>query len=185
MTNPVLIRPAQLGDLPEVRSICLKTCTDPHLLSRPKVLYLLYADYYLYEEIGHCFVAEVDGHIIGYILSSESGKAFTRKMKEHYLPLLKSMDPHFYRLRKAYLVAMRFWPSYPAHLHIDIAPGYQHQGIGTRLMENLIARLRLDHVKGVALSVSKSHPQAIAFYRANRFHALYHWPDSLVLGRKL
>jgi hypothetical protein len=55
--NGIVIRPATLADLPEVRQICLLTCTDPDLLKQPKTLYWLYADYYLHEEMGHCFVA--------------------------------------------------------------------------------------------------------------------------------
>jgi Acetyltransferases len=185
MNQNVVIREATLSDLPEVRRICLATCTDSYLLSHPKVLYLLYADYYLIEETTHCYVTIQEGHLVGYILSSLSRKDFAKKMKARYLPLLKKSDPHFYHLRKAYLVAMHFWPSYPAHLHIDIDPAYQHQGIGTLLMQTLLVNLRLQHVKGVSLSVSKTHPHAIAFYRQNRFQILYRWPGSYVLGRKL
>jgi len=183
--NGILIRPATIADLPEVRRICRLTCTDPNLLAKPKTLYLLYADYYLNEEQGHCFVATDQGQVVGYILSSLSDKAFARAMKERYLPLLKKSDPRFYRLHKAYLFASHFWHRYPAHLHIDIDPAYQHRGIGTRLMENLIATLRLNHIKGVALSVSKSHSNAVAFYRKEGFKTLLNWPDAYVLGKKL
>jgi ribosomal protein S18 acetylase RimI-like enzyme len=183
--GPVTIRLATIQDLPSVRAICLATCTDDYLREHTKTLYLLYADYYLNEEQGHCFVAVSEGKVVGYILSSFSQKSFVHAMKTKYLPILKKSDPHFYHLRKSFLFACHFWPAYPAHLHIDLDPAYQHQGIGTRLMENLIAEMRVNHVRAVYLSVSKSHPNAIAFYRKNGFKTLQNWPGSYVLGRKL
>jgi ribosomal protein S18 acetylase RimI-like enzyme len=183
--NGIVIRPATLADLPEVRQICLLTCTDPDLLKQPKTLYWLYADYYLHEEMGHCFVATFQGHVIGYILSSFSQPSFAKAMKERYLPLLKKSDPRFYHLRRSFLFACHFWPHYPAHLHIDVDPAFQHLGIGTRLMENLLVTMRLNHVEGLYLSVSKSHPKAIAFYRKQGFKTLRNWPGMFVLGKKL
>jgi ribosomal protein S18 acetylase RimI-like enzyme len=183
--EPITIRKATIEDLPAVREICKITCTDPYLLEHLKTLYLLYADYYLNEEQGHCFVALAKGKVIGYILSSFDQALFNRTMKSKYLPVLKASDPRSYRLEKAFLFATLFWKSYRAHLHIDILPAYQHQGIGSRLMENLVAALRLNHVKRVYLAVSSSHRNAVAFYRKNHFKTLYHVSGSYVLGRKL
>jgi ribosomal protein S18 acetylase RimI-like enzyme len=183
--EPILIRKATIEDLSQVREICRETCTDPFLLSHPKTLYLLYADYYLNEEQGHCFVATAAGKVVGYILSSFDQKAYAKNLKEKYLPVLKSSDGRSYRLEKAYLLACHFWASYEAHLHIDIAPDYQHQGIGSRLMENLVACFRLAHVRKIYLAVSASHKDALAFYRRNHFRTLIRVPGSYVLGRKL
>lgn len=183
--NPITIRLATIEDLPAVRSICLATCTDPDLLANPKILYLLFADFYLNEEQGHCFVATENGQVVGYILSSFSQKKFAATLKAKYLPLIKKADPHLYHLQHALLFACHFWPVYPAHLHIDIDPAYQQKGIGSRLMENLVATLRINHVKGVYLTVSKSHPQAIRFYRKQGFKTLRNWPGMYVLGKKL
>ena len=183
--EPILIRKATIEDLPQVREICRATCTSPYLLEHPKTLYLLYADYYLNEEQGHCFVALVHGKIIGYILSSFDQASFVRVMKAKYLPVLKASDPHIYHQEKAYLFACHFWASYRAHLHIDILPEYQHLGIGSRLMENLVITLRMAKVKKVYLAVSSSHVHALAFYHKNHFKTLYHVPGSYVLGRKL
>ena len=182
---PVLIRPATIADLPAVRRICLATCDDPQLLAQPKVLYLLYADYYLNEEAKHCFVATLEGQVIGYVLASFDQKHFAKAMKEKGFPLLKKLDPKLYRREKAYLFLARFWHAYPAHLHVDIDPAYQHQGIGSRLIENLIATMRINHVKGVHLSVSPSHSIARHFYLRNGFKTLFRWPGAYFLGRKL
>jgi ribosomal protein S18 acetylase RimI-like enzyme len=181
----VVIREATLEDLPSIRRICWATCTDEHLLKNPKTLYLIFADYYLNEEQGHNFVAVANGEVVGYILSSWDRKAFLKAMKENYLPVLKQSDPKFYRLRASYLRASYFWRHYPAHLHINIFPEYQHQGIGMRLMRNLLVKMRLNHIPSVALTVAKSHPGAIAFYKKNGFQVILRWFGALVLGRKL
>ena len=112
-------------------------------------------------------------------------EAFLKAMKENYLPVLKQSDPKFYRLRASYLRASYFWRHYPAHLHINIFPEYQHQGIGMRLMRNLLVKMRLNHIPSVALTVAKSHPGAIAFYKKNGFQVILRWFGALVLGRKL
>jgi len=80
--NPLPIRLATAEDLPAVRAICLATCTDPALLANPKALYLVFADFYLNEEQGHCFVATENGRVVGYrlyFLSSFSRKKFARR----------------------------------------------------------------------------------------------------------
>jgi GNAT superfamily N-acetyltransferase len=90
-------------------------------------------------------------------------------MKAKYLPVLKASDPHTYHQEKAYLFACLFWASYRAHLHIDILPEYQHQGIGSRLMENLVITLRMAKVKKVYLAVSNPERSYSSIPRKARF----------------
>ena len=71
--EPITIREATIEDLPSIREICKITCTNPYLLEHLKTLYLLYADYYLNEEQGHCFVALAHGTRKGYAADHPRG----------------------------------------------------------------------------------------------------------------
>jgi ribosomal protein S18 acetylase RimI-like enzyme len=75
----------------------------------------------------------------------------------------------------------RFLKEYPAHLHINILPGYQRQGIGHRLMKSFESNLKEKEVFGFHLEVSKNNKLGISFYekygldlaRKNRFNWVY------------
>ena len=53
---------------------------------------------------------------------------------------------------------------YPAHLHIDLLPETQGQGLGRRLIETLFAELRRRGVKGLHLGMNPENTGAAAFY---------------------
>lgn len=63
------------------------------------------------------------------------------------------------------------WPyaeDYPAHLHIDLLPECQHQGIGSRLIKTLADHLRRQRIKGLMLNVANDNKNALRFYEKNR-----------------
>jgi ribosomal protein S18 acetylase RimI-like enzyme len=53
---------------------------------------------------------------------------------------------------------------YPAHLHIDLLPRLQGQGMGRRLIETLIAALRERGIPGLHLGLDAANTSARAFY---------------------
>jgi GNAT superfamily N-acetyltransferase len=59
------------------------------------------------------------------------------------------------------------WPglsSYPAHLHIDLLPPFQHAGYGRRLMETFFAAVAQAGAPGVHLVVLAHNVAARGFY---------------------
>ncbi|MDR2798699.1 MAG: GNAT family N-acetyltransferase, partial [Treponema sp.] len=60
--------------------------------------------------------------------------------------------------------ASPWWSSYPAHLHIDILPAIQGQGVGKALMHILSEALDRRGCPGVHLGVSKANTRVRAFY---------------------
>lgn len=69
------------------------------------------------------------------------------------------------------------WPEilqeYPAHIHIDILPGYQGQNLGRRLMAELIRKLESEKVKGIHLMKSEDTVGTEKFYEKVEFGR---WP---------
>jgi ribosomal protein S18 acetylase RimI-like enzyme len=53
---------------------------------------------------------------------------------------------------------------HPAHLHIDLLPETQGQGLGRRLIETLFAELTRRGVRGLHLGMDPNNAGAAAFY---------------------
>ena len=53
---------------------------------------------------------------------------------------------------------------FPAHLHIDLLPEAQGQGLGRTLMRDAVARLVAEGVPGIHLAYDTANPGAAAFY---------------------
>lgn len=86
--------------------------------------------------------------------------AFARRM------LALSANPER-RFSRALIRAIK--DKYPAHLHINVAEGHRHTGIGRRLIEAYIADLRLQGVTGVHLFCGAD---PVEFYRRLNFTVL-------------
>lgn len=53
---------------------------------------------------------------------------------------------------------------HPAHLHIDLLPETQGQGLGRQLIETLFAELTRRGVRGLHLGIDPNNTGAAAFY---------------------
>ena len=136
--------------------------------------------YYLCEEKEHCFVAEADGNAIGYILCAPDVIKWECTFKEKYVMPDSEIDHMLFRGVRE--LPVKYGKEYPAHLHIDILPEYQHMGIGTRLMDALLSHLSSRGVKGVMLCVSQDNRKGIAFYKNYGFKILEETEHEIAMG---
>lgn len=85
------------------------------------------------------------------------------------MELPKALLQHLYMPEKLLHVDFpRLVEEYPAHLHIDLLPGYQRRGFRRQLMEVFCEKLRRDGVKGVHLGMALENQNGI-FYERMRF----------------
>lgn len=182
-----LIRPYQPKDRERLRDICLVTAPKrvyEDASFRERIL-LMYSDYYTAFESAHCFVAANEqDEAVGYVLSAPS----FRRYRLRFLTLL----PRLYRLSPA---AVKSWcfglcekrhaKEYPAHLHIDLYPACQRLGLGSGLMDALLAHLREAGVKGVMLGCGEKNLGGNAFYEAYGFTCLSRENGTVCWGMKL
>ena len=70
-------------------------------------------------------------------------------------------------------------------MHINIKPGYQHCGIGTRLFAALTEHLRAIGCKGVMLVVDSYNTNAINFYKKNKFDIIFPLRVCTVMARRV
>ena len=130
----------------DVRNICLDTAgSNAREEKSMRFLLATFCDYYIDREAEHCFIAvdENTDSAVGYIFCAPDYQKYKRIFKAEYLPRVKGCKKGDIIESWASVNGPAiFARSYPAHMHINIKPGYQHCGIGTRLFAALTEHLR-------------------------------------------
>ncbi|MDI9541216.1 MAG: GNAT family N-acetyltransferase [Bacillota bacterium] len=157
--------------LNDIRAINVSVSSNPDKPYKEKVLSQhLYIDYYTEFSKENCFIAKnlENNDIVGYIIAEVDFNRFQNHMLTYYLPQAKAIRKDFEQKVKEEVNSYApFINQYDAHLHMDVKPGYQHQGIGTMMLKHLLNHLKNKGCKGVMLSVSKRNINANNFYEKN------------------
>ncbi|NLZ24873.1 MAG: GNAT family N-acetyltransferase [Clostridiales bacterium] len=161
------IRPYKEQDKPYLEEVCHKTATAKKYIRDKSLVCTLYLHYYLEHEPQNCFVAaDEDDRPIGYIVCAEDYGKYIDIFMEKYLPKVKKkdkMEALLKKLERRYL--KKVCKNYPAHLHIDILPCGQNQGVGKKLMKALISHLKSKDIGGIFLVVGSDNERAVRFYK--------------------
>jgi len=183
------IRPYEPGDRARVREIAFRTgyMGDPvdWLWGDPESFADLFTGYYTDEEPGSFSVVELDGRVAGYLAgcvdssrargaSAAHGRRLLRRgglLRPGIAPFLWRSILDVARERRVPDESI-LDPRWPAHLHIDLLPEARGRGLGRRLMEGWLARLRELRVPGVHLGTFRENAPAIAFFEACGFSRL-------------
>jgi len=191
------IRPYRAGDLDELYAICLATGDAgrdaTHLFSDPKLLGHVYAAPYAVCAPECCFVVEDERGVGGYIIGTADTLAFEERLARDWWPDLRTRYPnpgknamtpdermqrHIHRPERT---PRRIAEPYPAHLHIDLLPRLQGQGLGRAMID----RWRAAIARPTHLGVGSRNERAVRFYRAVGFREIerYGAPyDVIVFG---
>lgn len=179
-----VIRDVRPGDLEALYRICLATGdsgADAAALYRdPKLVGHLYAAPYAVLEPEHALVVEDGEGVGGYIVGALDTLAFEARMDAEWFPALRRQypdpgdDPAGWRLDevRAWQIhhprppPARIAEPYPSHLHINLLPRLQGQGLGQALIDAWLARIDAAGSRGVHLGVSAANHRALRFYRA-------------------
>ncbi|UYO97853.1 GNAT family N-acetyltransferase [Microbacterium sp. M28] len=174
------IRPYRTEDRNGLLDVCVKTADSggdaTGMFSDDELWGLLFAVPYAERHPDLCWVVESDdSRVIGYIVATDDTEVFEQWFRDEWWPRYtdrfpKSMDPQT-REEKMIDYAYGRAPGrephvgeYPAHLHIDLLPETQGQGVGRRLIETLFAELRRRGVPGLHLGMNPENTAAGAFY---------------------
>jgi len=181
------IRKYQPKDKENVRMVCMHTGPKEALeRDGPARITLLatYCDYYIECEPHNCFViADDNNEAVGYIICAEEYFGYRKRFLSEYAPRTKGLpiDKRVECLGAAHLPRF-FVKKYPAHLHIDILPAYQRMGLGSKLMDTLVAHLRSKNIPGVMLGVGSKNEKGINFYKKYGFQKKLRIPFSIVMA---
>ncbi|MBW9111187.1 GNAT family N-acetyltransferase [Microbacterium trichothecenolyticum] len=179
------IRPFRPGDEPALAEICLKTADAgadaTGLLDDDDLWAEIFVLPYAARHPEFAFVVETDDdRVVGYVVGAPDSAAFEDWFQTEWWPRFAERWPRPQGdplpvsasrqdgiVRYAYARrggAQPFGDEYPAHLHIDLLPETQGQGLGRRLIETLENALREAGVPGLHLVASSENTGAIAFY---------------------
>lgn len=200
MHSAWIIRPYAASDRVAVRRICCDTAdagrpVEAFFEDRELIADLL-MNYYTDFEPASAWVAEQAGEVVGYLTGCRDTGGFRRIMFWHIVPralfkaflrgtwwtastrrLVRCNLPIWWRslLQRAMPLA-----GYPAHLHINLRPGMQGQGIGRQLINQFLAKLRSAGIPGVHLSAREDNMATLAFFEKMGFARL----DRRPIGRQ-
>ncbi|MGW8484667.1 GNAT family N-acetyltransferase [Microbacterium sp. NPDC055903] len=176
----VRIRPYRPADRAALFEVCVKTADAGSdatgIFSDDELWGLLFAVPYAERRPDLCWVVEAeDGAVVGYLVATEDTDAFEQWFRDEWWPQFAERFPApadpVSREEKMLAYAYGRGPGkepnaadYPAHLHIDLLPAAQGQGLGRRLLETLFDELRRRGVAGLHLGMDPANTGAGAFY---------------------
>lgn len=183
------IRPYQKKDFRYVQDICMATSrfSEEDTPSNRALLCAMFCDYYLDNQSDYCFVAVNDNdEPVGYVLCVVDLDDYQEKMNELYLPLVRkvSSKDYYHFIAEAKVAERYIRYGYTSHLHIDILPEYQRQGLGTQLIQALENKLREMFVEGIYLICGQKNEGARAFYESCGYEDIDYLIGEVVYGKK-
>ena len=194
------IRKYHPTDLTALYKICLLTGNSgkdgTELFSDSDLLGHFYAAPYAVFEPEICFVVTNNNKPCGYIIGTKDSQKFYEKCEKDWFPILrtryplrddndKSWDSRIIkRIHDGHKVKPEL-AKYPAHLHIDLLPETQGQGIGRKIMDVFINELKNQNVSALHLEVGKANQGAIKFYEKLGFEIIKEYEFSIAFGMSL
>lgn len=126
------------------------------------------------------FVAtDGENRAIGYVFCAPDYREYEKNYRKYLLPVLRKHKFSRAVTKNLELIFERkLSRGMPAHLHIDILPEAQRQGVGHRLMNALMFRLKELGVPKVYLVVGASNVKGVSFYEKYGFAAVMELPGS-------
>ncbi|SJN16086.1 Acetyltransferase [Microbacterium esteraromaticum] len=193
------IRPYRAADRDALYEVCVRTAdaggdatgifTDDRLWGD------VFAVPYAVRQPDLCWVVESDdGRTIGYVVATDDTDAFEQWFRDEWwsnrigvYSLSGAAEPTrqdeiiSYASKRAPGVE-KHAAEYPAHLHIDLLPETQGQGLGRELIETLFTELRSRGVAGLHLGMNPANTGAAAFYERVGMHRLESASDTTMYG---
>ncbi|TXS42951.1 GNAT family N-acetyltransferase [Streptomyces sp. OR43] len=175
------LRAYRPSDRDALADICVRTADNGgdsrHLYPDPELMPSIFAAPYAHLEPGLAFVIDDGtGRAVGYILGTADTPRFVKEFRARWLPLVEDRYPRSEAAPRSpsdEMIALLHNPermvlpelaAHPAHLHIDLLPGWQRKGYGRELMRAFLAALDAKGVEGVHLCMLTANTRARAFY---------------------
>jgi len=180
------IRPYRDSDLDDLYRICLLTGDSGEdatsMFDDPRLLGDVFAAPYGLFEPSLAFVAEDEAGVGGYIVGALDSRAFAERLEADWWPALRDRYPAppselppdqwtpdqrtaGFVIHARFTVPDELAKDYPSHLHINLVPRLQSQGLGRQLMNTLIRALQEQGSVGVHFYVWPANQHAVGFYR--------------------
>jgi len=188
------IRKYLAGDEDAIKEITFRTgfkgedLTGRNYIDDKDLFFLIFIYYYPKYEPQHCFVAEdlKREKVVGFICGTPNTVQQESRFKKIMIwrILFRVLSVTIWRYPKTFLTLLKMSgmrPSidpiaisnliqkYPAHLHINLLPEYQHMGLGSKLIQTYESHLLKLGISGVHLQTTSYNKKAIPFYLKNGY----------------
>ena len=182
------IRNYREEDLDALYRVCLETGASGNdatsMYRDPRVLGHIYAGPYGTLAPESALVIEDEGGVGGYIIGPVDTYGFEKRVERDWWPNLRQTyaDPSgkarelwspderlHYLMHHPARTPRRISEPFPSHLHIDLLPRFQGRGVGKRLIDAWLARVREMGSIGAHLGVGAANVRAVNFYRRYGF----------------
>jgi ribosomal protein S18 acetylase RimI-like enzyme len=186
-----LIRLARPGDRAGAYHVCLKTGDhgrdgEPFYREDPDALGRIFVGPYLAFEPELSFILEDGEGVCGYALGALDSRAFYERYEREWRPELCARFPkpagdrsgwtRVEQVHSWYHEPDYFCPEpyekFPSHLHIDLLERARGRGLGRRMLEQVMTRLRERGSPGAHLGLSALNKPAFGFYERLGFREL-------------
>ncbi|HET56510.1 MAG TPA: N-acetyltransferase [Ignavibacteria bacterium] len=194
------IRSFHFSDITALYKICLLTGDSgkdaTKLYNEPDLLGHYYAAPYAIFEPELAYVLTINYIPCGYILGTKNTKNFAAKCEKDWFPVLRkkyptpnkndsSLDANIIKLiHKGYILKEELL-NYPAHLHIDLLPVTQGKGLGRKMIDTFVDKLKSENITGLHLEVGKKNTNAIGFYKRVGFEIIKEYEHSIAFGMNI
>jgi len=191
MSPEVKIRKFEARDRAAVRQIA----HDTALMGEPAALFFqgqevisdAFSLYFTDYEPGSCFVAEINGQVVGYLIGAKNKIAaqaifngqlalplLLKAFKSGIFLKIKNLSFIFsclIDLLKNGIQTPDFNQAYPATFHLNIQDDFRGRKIGVKLIDTYLDYLKIERIPGVHLATMSE--QAANFFLAQGFVQLY------------
>jgi GNAT superfamily N-acetyltransferase len=195
----LILRPYRSADLEALYAISLATGDSGQdagpLHADGRLIGHIYSAPYAILSPQTALVVEDDQGVAGYIVGVVDTRAFEARLEREWWPDLRrryadpqALPPESWTAdqRRAWLIHHPFaTPDYvvagfPGHLHMNLLPRLQGQGVGTALLNRWLAQVRPPG--GLHVGVSRANLGGLGFWRAKGFEPIARPPGARAGG---
>lgn len=167
------IRKYKPDDREQLRYIAMETAWDGYKKSDKKreTVAIMYNDYFTKYESDNIFVAVDKNDVpVGYVICSTDYDLFMQKNNEEFLPKAMSLYKPIGIVHLMLVSALKQIDfNHRVHLHIDLLSKAQHQGLGTKLLDELSNHLYQNGYEYMVVCSIDKHADSYNFYKKYGF----------------
>lgn len=194
----VLLRPANIADLPDLLRVCLETGDSgkdaTHLHNLTELVGDIYVAPYVLHQPEFAYALQAENNIVGYLLGVLDTQVFEEVLTQKYWPEVRAkyqqIDSEITPSDKELLLELGkqgfssqdLTAKFPSHLHIDVVESHQGAGYGKAMIAFLLAELKTAGSKGVHLHMSASNDRARGFYKKFGFSEILEDSNECIMG---
>ena len=171
------IRKYKPSDKERLRYICKETTGEENKKNTALLdsIAIIFNDYFTEYEPDNIFVAvNEEDSAVGYVICSTDISLFRKKMLSEFSKRVKNTCPSSLPMLYATVIAVFITPKkYRTHLHIDLLPEAQRQGLGTKLIDNLASHLKANKIANVSVMTISKRSMGYKFYVKYGFRKVY------------